>query len=82
MKRQNNLVQSNITQMPERGPAETDITNFAEKEFKIEVITMLMELQRNMEELQDEVWREIKEMKQAMEGVKSRLDEVQGTVNG
>ena len=30
----------------------------------------------------DDVWREITEMKQPLEGLKSRLDEVQETVNG
>ena len=45
MKRQNNLVQSRITKTtPERGPAEIDLTNLPEKEFKIKVITILMDL--------------------------------------
>ena len=83
MKRQKNLVQSKITQTtPERGLGKIDITNLPEKEFKIKVITMLLELQRNMQELRDEVQREITEMKQSLEGLKSRLDEVQETVNG
>ena len=83
MKRQKNLVQSKITQItPVRGPGEIDITNLPEKEFKIKVITMLMDLQRNMQELRDEGRREITEMKQSLEGLKSRLDEVQETVNG
>ena len=43
---------------------------------------MLMDLQRNMQELKDEVQREITEMKQAKEGLKSRLGEVQEIVNG
>ena len=43
---------------------------------------MLMDLQRNMQELRDEVWKEITEMKQSLEGLKSRLDEVQEAVNG
>ena len=43
---------------------------------------MLMELQRNMKEPRDEVWREITEMKQSIDGLKSRLDVVQETVNG
>ena len=82
MKRQKNLGQSKMTQMtPERGPGEIDIANLPDKEFKIKVITMLMDLQRNMQELRDEVWREITEMKQSIEGLKSRLDEVQKTVN-
>ena len=83
MKRKKNLVQSKITQtMPERGPGKIDITNLPEKEFKIKVITMLMDLQRKMQELRDEFQREITKMKQSIEGLKSRLDEVQETVNG
>ena len=42
----------------------------------MKVITMLMDLQRNMEELRDEVQRQITEMKQLIEGFKGRLDEV------
>ena len=83
MKRQKNLIQSRITQTTlERGPGEIEITNLSEKEFKIKVITMLMDLQRNMQELRDEVRREITEIKQSLKGLKSRLDEVQETVNG
>ena len=83
IKRLKNLVLSKITQTtPERGPAEIHITNLPEKDLKIKVITMLTDLQRNMQDLRDEVWREITEMKQSVEGLKSRLDEVQETVNG
>ena len=81
-KRQKNLVQSKIPQTPERELGETEITNLPEKEFKIKVISMLMELQRNIQEPRGEFWREITEKKQTMEGFKSRLDEVQETVNG
>ena len=35
-----------------------------------------------MQQLRDEVRREITEIKQFLEGLKSRLDEVQETVNG
>ena len=81
MKRQKKLVQSQIPQKPGRGLHETEITNLPEKEFKTKVISMLMELQRNMQELRDEFWREMTEMKQTMEGFKSKLDEVEETVN-
>ena len=66
MKRQKNLVQSKIVQTtPERGLGEIDLTNLPKKEFKIKVITMLTELQRNIQELRNEVQREITEMKQS-----------------
>ena len=61
---------------------ETDLTNLPEKEFKIKVITMLMELQRNMQELKEQVGWENTEVKQPLEGLKSRLDEVQEAING
>ena len=43
---------------------------------------MLMNLQRNMQELRDQVRRKNAEIKQSLEELKSRLDEVQETVNG
>ena len=77
------MVQYRITKTtPKRGLGEIDITNLPEKEFKIKVITMLMELQRKMPELRDKVGRENTEIKQSLEGLKSRLDEVQEKVNG
>ena len=80
MKRQKNLIQTKITEAnPEKG---IDLTHLPEKELKIKLITMLMELQRNMQELRDNVQKEITEMKQSLEGLKSRLDEVQESVNG
>ena len=83
MKREKNLIQTRITQTssPERESEEIDLTNIPEKEFKIKVITMLMDQQRNMQEQSDEVQREITEMKQSPERFKSRLDEVQETIN-
>ena len=90
MKRQKHLVQSKIVQTsPERGSAETDLTSLPEKEFKIKVINMLTELQRNMQELRDEVWREITdarkeitEVKETLEGFVSRMDKMQEAIDG
>ena len=96
MKRQKNLVQSKIVQTtPERGPAEIDLTSLPEKEFKIKIINMLTELQRNMQELRDEVrreitdvrreitdvQREITEKKQTLEEFINRMDEMQEAIN-
>ena len=56
MKRQN-YRQNKITETtPEK---ETDLTRHPEKEFKIKIINMLTEMQRNIQEIKDEVWREI-----------------------
>ena len=53
-----------------------------EKQFKIKVITMLMELQRNMQELRDDVRKELTEMKQSLEGFISRMDKMQEAIDG
>ena len=71
MKRQKNLIQTKFT-TPEK---ETDLTSLPEKEFKIKIINMLMELQRNIQELRDDVQREITEVKQSLEGFISRMDD-------
>ena len=64
MKRQKNLVQSKIVQTtPERGSAETDLSSLHEKEFKIKIINMLTELQRNIQEQRDDIQRDITEVK-------------------
>ena len=92
MKRQN-YRQTKIT---EATPEETDLTSLPEKEFKIKIINMLMEMQRNIQELRDEVWREITdtrreitdvqkditEMKQSLEGFISRMDKMQEAIEG
>ena len=83
MKRQKNLVQSKrVQKTPERGLGEIDLTNLPEKKFKIKVITMRMDLQRNVQELKEQVQRENTEIKQSLEGLKSTLDEVQEAING
>ena len=41
-----------------------------------------MDLQRNMQELKDQIRRENTEIKQYLEGLKSRVDEVLETTNG
>ena len=86
MKRQNNLIQTRLTQTsltsstssPEKEPGEIDLTSLPEKEFQTKVITMVMDLQRNMQELR----RENTEIKQSIEGLQSRMDEMQETING
>ena len=43
---------------------------------------MLTELQRNIQELKDDVWREITEMKQSLEAFISRMDKMQEATDG
>ncbi|KAI5940269.1 LINE-1 retrotransposable element ORF1 protein [Manis javanica] len=85
MKRQN-YRQTKIT---ESTPEETDLTNLLEKEFKIKIINMLMEMQRNIQQLRYEVQREITdtrkeitEMKQTLEGFMRRMDKIQEAIDG
>ena len=74
------MIQTKITEStPEK---EIDLTSLPEKEFKIKIINMLMEMQRNIQELRDEVWREITEMKQSPEGFVSRMDKMQEAIDG
>ena len=84
MKRQKNLTQVSPTQTssPEKESGEIDLTNLSEKEFKIKFITVIMELQRNMQELRHDVWKEITQMKQSLEGFISRMEEMQEAIDG
>ena len=70
--------QTSSTSSPEKEPRDIDLSGLPEKEFKTKVITMLMDLQRNMQELR----RENTEIKQSVEGLQSRMDERQETING
>ena len=86
MKRQN-YRQTKITETtPEK---ETDLTSLPDKEFKIRIINMLTEMQRNTQEKWDEVRKEITdarkeiaEMKQTLEGFISRMDRMQEAIDG
>ena len=51
MKWQKNLVQTKIPQTSERGLSETEIINLWNEDFKIKIINMLREQQKNIQEL-------------------------------
>ena len=80
MKRQKNLIQTRLTLTVslEKKSGEIDLTNLPEKEFKSKVITMLIDLQRNTQELR----KENTEIKQSLDGFKSRMDEMQEAIDG
>ena len=89
MKYQRNLVQTKISQTLEKEPNESELTKLPEREFKIKIINMPMKVQKNIQELMDEFRTEIQslrnsisDMKQTVEGFKSRLDVVEEMVNG
>ena len=66
------MIQTRLTETtPEKELGEIDLTNLPEKEFKIKVITMLIDLQRNMQELKDQVGRESTEIKQSLKGLRA-----------
>ena len=79
MKRQRNLVQSKINITPEKD--DMDLMTLPEWEFKIKIINMLMEVQKDIQELRNEFWSEIQLLKSTMEGIKNRLDKVEEMVN-
>ena len=83
------MVQTKISQTPEKAPNESELNNLPEREFKIKIINMLMEVQENIQELRNKfksdtqsVRNSVFEMKHTMEGFKSRLDVVEEMVNG
>ena len=89
MNRHGNLVQTQIPQIPEKGPSETELINLPERDFKIKIMNMLTEVQKNIQELREESWTDIQllwntasELKHTMEGFKSILDIAEEMVNG
>ena len=51
MKHQRNRVQTKISETLKKETNETEHTNLPEREFKIKIINMLMEVQKNIQEL-------------------------------
>ena len=63
-------------------PEEIGLTSFPETEFKIKIINMLTELQRNIQGRRDDVRRETTEVKQSLEAFLSRKDKMQEAIDG
>ena len=70
-----------IPQTQEKVLGEAETTNLLDNDFKIKIVKMLMELQKNAQDLREDFKKEIEtlknivsEMKHTMEGFKSRLD--------
>ena len=82
MKQQRNLVQSKIINTtPKKDLNDINLMNLPEREIKIKIINMLMEVWKDIQELRNEFWSEIQLLKSMMEGIKSRLDTVEETIN-
>ena len=82
MKCQRNIVQSKIVNTtPEKDLNDMDLVPLPEREFKIKIINILMEVQKDIQELRNEFRSEIQSLKNMMEGIKSRLDKVEETIN-
>ena len=83
MKRQN-YRQTKITETtPER---ETDLTSPPEKEFKIKIMNMLTEMQRNIQEQWDEVQKKMQEqwyeVRKEITDVRKEITEVKQSLEG
>ena len=59
-----------------------DLMTLPERKLKIKIINMLMEVEKNIQELRNEFWSEIQSLKHTMDRFKSRLNVVEETVNG
>ena len=82
MKRQRNLVQSKIINTtPEKDVNDTDLVTLPEREFKIKIINIIMEVRKDIQELRKEFRWEIQSLQSTMEGIKSRLDTVGKMIN-
>ena len=82
MKHQRNLVQSKIINTtPEKALNDIDLVTLPEWEFKITIINMLMEVRKDIQELKNEFQSETQSLRSTMEGIKSRLDMVEETIN-
>ena len=79
MKHQRKLVQSKINITPEKD--DMDLMTVTEREFKIKIINMLMEVQKDIQELRNEFRSEIQSLKSKMKGINSRLDTVEEMIN-
>ena len=67
--------------IPEKDSNEIHLMNPPEREFKIKIINMLMEVQENIQELRNEFQLGIQSSKITIEGIKSRLDMVEEMIN-
>ena len=82
MKCQRNLVQSKIVNTtPKKDLNDMHLVTLREREFKIKIINILMEVWKDIQELRLEFRSEIQSLKNMMEGIKSRLDTVEETIN-
>ena len=70
MTKRQNFSQTKITESTRE---ETDLTSLPEKEFKTKIINMMTEMQRNIQELRDEVWREITDTRRRLQTTRRRL---------
>ena len=82
MKWQRNLVQSKIVNTtPEKYLNDMELMTLPEREFKIKIINILMEVWKDIQELRNEFRSEIQSLKNTMEGIKSRMDMMGEKIN-
>ena len=66
MKHQRNLVQSKINKTPEKDLNDINLMTLAERQFKIKIINILMEVWKDIQELRNEFRSEIQSLKNTM----------------
>ena len=70
-----------VNTTPEKDLNDMDLMTLPEREFKIKIVNILMEVRKDIQELRNEFRSEIQSLKNTMEGIKSRLDTVEETIN-
>ena len=71
MKCQRNLVQTKIMNTPVKDTNEINLLNIPERDFKIKINNMLIEVQKNIQELRNKLHLEIQSLRNTMEGFKA-----------
>ena len=70
-----------INTTPEKDLNNMDLVSLPERELKTKMINILMEVQKDIQEHRNEFGSQIQSLKSTMEGIKSRWDTVEETIN-
>ena len=70
-----------LIQRPEKDLNDMDLVTLPEREFKIKMINIIMEVWKDIQERRNEFRLEIQSLKSTTGGIKSTLDVVEETVN-
>ena len=67
---------------PERGLNETEVTNLFDKDFKIKVINMLIDLKKNIQDLREDFNKKIKYLQKSHSELKNIVSKMKHTMKG